>query len=493
MKIAELIGEATEYDKKQMLEEKKPKSWCKSISAFANGIGGVLIFGITNDDKIVGLENAERDAEIISEQIKTRLDPIPNFTLKFHEEEGKRLILLNVSSGDETPYYYIDGGEKIAFHRVGNESVPADRAKLKELVLKGSGSSYDSLKSKYKFENMAFTKLKSAYKQRTGNDFEESDYESFGIVDENGNLTNAGALLADESPIRHSRVFCTRWNGLDKASGIVDALDDKEFSGGLINLLQDTTDFITNNSKKAWKKVADGRIEMPDYPERAVLEGVVNALIHRNYLEIGSEVHVDMFDDRIEIYSPGGMFDGTKVQERDLMNVPSKRRNPVIADIFNRLKYMDRRGSGFKKILGDYRKQSQYKEIMKPEFSSDYDAFFLVLKNLNYNSNFMKERTEETTQKNLKNYPETTQKNLKNYPEATQKNFVEYSETIWNTSEKILETIKQNATISRKEMAEIVGITADGVKYHLQKLKEQGVIERVGPDKGGYWKIKNND
>ena len=89
MKIAELIGETTEYDKKQMLEEKKPKSWCKSVSAFANGIGGVLIFGISNDDKIVGLENAEHDAEIISEQIKTRLDPIPNFTLKFHIEDGK--------------------------------------------------------------------------------------------------------------------------------------------------------------------------------------------------------------------------------------------------------------------------------------------------------------------------------------------------------------------------------------------------------------------
>ena len=485
MKIAELIGETTEYDKKQMLEEKKPKSWCKSVSAFANGIGGVLIFGISNDDKIVGLENAERDAEIISEQIKTRLDPIPNFTLKFHAEDGKKLILLNVYSGDETPYYYVDGGEKTAFHRVGNESVPADRAKLKELVLKGSSSSYDSLKSKYKFSNMAFTKLKSAYKQRTGDDFEESDYESFGIVDEEGNLTNAGALLADESPIRHSRVFCTRWNGLDKASGIVDALDDKEFSGRLINLLQDTTDFITNNSKKAWKKVADGRVEMPDYPERAVLEGVVNALIHRNYLEIGSEVHVDMFDDRIEIYSPGGMFDGTKVQERDLMNVPSRRRNPVIADIFNRLKYMDRRGSGFKKILGDYRKQPQYTEAMEPEFSSDYDMFFLVLKNLNYESELIKEYDSitESAQKERNNYPETAIKTTKKTTKKSTK----------KTIDVIIEIIKKNPDISVKEIAEIVGLTVDGVQYHIRNLKSHDVIERVGPDKGGYWKIKNDD
>ena len=68
------------------------------------------------------------------------------------------------------------------------------------------------------FSDMSFTKLKSVYKQRTENAFEDTDYELFGLVDEKGNLTNAGALLADKSPVRHSRLFCTRWNGLTKAS-----------------------------------------------------------------------------------------------------------------------------------------------------------------------------------------------------------------------------------------------------------------------------------
>ncbi len=239
---------------------------------------------------------------------------------------------------------------------------------------------------------MSFTKLKSTYKNRTKVQFEESDFMSFGIIDEDGNLTNADALLADESPIRHSRLFCTRWNGLNKAPGTIDSIDDKEYSGGLISLLQYGTDFVTNNSKKTWKKVADGRIEMPDYPERAILEGIVNALIHRDYCEIGSEVHIDMFDYRIEIYSPGGMCDGTKVQERELTQIPSKRRNPIIADIFNRLRYMDRRGSGFKKILNDYEIQQGYKESMKPEFNSDNDSFLLILKNINF--------TEKTAIKN---------------------------------------------------------------------------------------------
>ena len=77
-----------------------------------------------------------------------------------------------------------------------------------------------------------------------------------------------------------------------------------------------------------------------------MLEGVVNALIHRNCLEIGSEVHIDMFDDRIEIYSPGGMVSGISLEGKNLLKIPSKRRNPILADIFSRLKYMERRGSG---------------------------------------------------------------------------------------------------------------------------------------------------
>ena len=303
MDIKQLIGETTDYDKKLALEEKKPKSWCKSISAFANCFGGKLIFGVSNDSELVGLADAEGDAEKISEAIKIHLNPIPEFRLSFEKDEDKTFVIVEVMKGQQTPYYYEGDGQLVAFMRIGNESVPATPSQLRELVLRGSGESYDSLKSRYDFDNMSFTKLKSVYKQRTGNTFEDTDYESFGLIDEKENLTNAGALLADESPVRHSRLFCTRWNGLTKASGIVDALDDKEYTGSLVTLLQAGTDFVRNNSKKAWRKVGDGRIEMPDYPDRAVLEGVVNALIHRNYLEIGSEVHIDMFDDRIEIYS----------------------------------------------------------------------------------------------------------------------------------------------------------------------------------------------
>lgn len=202
-----VIGEATEYDKKRSVERKQVKSWLKSVSAFANSFGGTLIWGITNDDEVVGLENAESDAEFISEIIKTKIDSIPKVNLRFHVEDGKKLILLDVYAGKETPYYYVGEGNMTAYIRLGNESVPADNITLKRLVLQGTNRSYDSLVSNYKFKNMAFTKIRSVCKRNTGKDFEDNDYESWGIIDEEGNLTNAGALLADESPIRHSRVF----------------------------------------------------------------------------------------------------------------------------------------------------------------------------------------------------------------------------------------------------------------------------------------------
>ena len=143
MNIINLIGEATAYDKKLQLEVKRPKSWLKSVSAFANGEGGTLVFGINDDDQVVGLADAESDAERISEEIKTKLDPVPAVNLEFKEVEGKKLVLLHVYKGQETPYYYIGDKQRLAFVRVGNESVVADRLQLKNLVMQGAGRSFD--------------------------------------------------------------------------------------------------------------------------------------------------------------------------------------------------------------------------------------------------------------------------------------------------------------------------------------------------------------
>ena len=233
MMIDRWIAEATECDFKVALEVKKPKSWLKSVSAFANGIGGTLFFGIDDDRNVIGLSDAQTDAETISRLIKERITPYPSFVLAPERESGKDILVLSVSSGRSTPYYYKADGIMEAYIRMGNESVIAPSYALNQLILKGMHRTYDELVSEYDFKDYAFSKLRERYKAWTGNSMEEKLFDSFDMRDEHGKLTNAGALLADDSPIRHSRLFCTRWNGLDKSGGTMDALDDAELLDAL--------------------------------------------------------------------------------------------------------------------------------------------------------------------------------------------------------------------------------------------------------------------
>lgn len=385
LNIADFIGEATEYDKKRSVERTKVKNWLKSVSAFANTFGGTLIFGIADNDEIIGLENVKSDSEFISQKIKERISPFPHIMMKIHRtENGRGVLLLRVPAGDETPYYYTGDGSKEAYIRIGNESVPADATELKRLVLHGRNSSYDSLISPYDYKDFSFSKVRERYRRWTGNSMADSNFESFDIRDAQGRLTMAGALLADDSPISWSRLSCTRWNGLNKSGGKTDAADSAEYTGSLIILLNEGMRFVKRNMKKLWGKTADSRIEMPDYCERSVFEALVNALIHRDYLINGSEVHIDIFDDRLVIYSPGGMPDGTQIQERDIEYIPSRRRNPVLADIFTRLGYMESQGSGLSKIRLSYQNAANYGPRMKPVFRSNRVEFTVTLKNLNY-------------------------------------------------------------------------------------------------------------
>ena len=512
--IHTLIGEATAYDKKQLIEVKRPKSWLKSVSAFANGEGGTLIFGISDDDQVIGLANAEQDAELISEAIKTKLDPIPTIKLEFQEIDGKKLILLQVASGDETPYYYIGDKQRVAFIRIGNESVVADRIQLRNLVLKGTGKNFDSLAAPYRFEDMSFTKLKSVHFKRLGRSFEDSEFTSWGIIDIEGKLTNAGALIADDSPIRQSRIFCTRWNGLDMTSGLGEALDDAEFEGSVIAQLQDAVAFVRNNSHKKWWKETTYREELPDYPERAVTEVISNAIIHRNYLELGSEIHIDMYDNRMEVYSPRGMMDGSLIQHLDPMNVPSKRRNPLLADFFNRLELMERRGSGMKKIIKEYEHFEKFMGYKAPEFKSNSGEFHVILWNLNYISNDKKEfanseaqfaneteefanseeqfanETEEfaNSEEQFANGAKEFANDLKETPKVVKqrKEFVKAKRVIY----KLISSNPKTTTI---QMAEKLNVSTRQVQKYLKRLTEQNLIVKEGNRINGSWKILDEE
>ena len=181
--ILSLIAEATECDFKLALEKQKPISWLKSVSAFANGIGGTLFFGVDNDGNVVGLENLQDDADFISRKIKDFITPIPEFTLTPHNDNGKDVLTLVVKAGRNAPYYYSpDTGIKRAYVRIGSESVIAPDYVLNELILKGSNRTFDTTTTEYKKSDYSFTLLEATYRQRTKLRFESTDYISFGLV-----------------------------------------------------------------------------------------------------------------------------------------------------------------------------------------------------------------------------------------------------------------------------------------------------------------------
>ncbi|EET59250.1 hypothetical protein BRYFOR_08772 [Marvinbryantia formatexigens DSM 14469] len=190
----------------------------------------------------------------------------------------------------------------------------------------------------------------------------------------------------------------------------------------------------------------------------------MNGLIHRDYLVNGSEVHIDIFDDRLVIYSPGGMPDGTKIQDRNIDTIPSTRRNPILADIFGRLGYMERQGSGLNKIREAYENAVNYQPGMEPEFYSDRVLFMVTLKNLNY-------------------------KKLLNEAENEAKNEAENS-ILTELERRLCELLKENSKITQKEIQKQLNLSRSKVQRTMKKLVDKGVIENTGSHRSGHWEVK---
>lgn len=385
MKISDYEkAETSNIDFKEMLEEKKPKSWLKSVSAFANSKGGIILFGVEDKThKLIGLNNINKIAEKITELINTKITPLPRYEINTFEDDNKDFLELKIGDGPATPYYVVLDGRKEAYIRSGNQSTLAPEHILNNLILKGKNLTFDALPTEYNVEDLSFTLLSATIKEKTSKKFNENkDFLSLGLANKEGNLTNAGVLLSDQGALKQSKIVCTKWKGLNKGIISEDAIDDKEYTGSIISLLENADLFIKNNSKQSWKVIGMDRIEFEDYPATARREAIVNALIHRDYQILGSEIHIDMFDDRLEITSPGGMFDGSLIQNLEIKNIPSMRRNVIISDIFSRLHYMDRRGSGLSRIVESYNDSE-----LKPKFLSDSLSFTVIFPNKSYIKN----------------------------------------------------------------------------------------------------------
>lgn len=455
MDINNLISECTAYDYKSMLEEKRPKSWLKSVSAFANGQGGSLFFGIDDNGGIIGLDDVQHVSQSISTRIRDLMDPLPDVELIPHEVEGKKILQVKVSSGHYTPYYYIGDGQRMAFIRVGDESLPATAEQMVRLVLKGSNKTYDSLLTDYKEEDNTFIILANTFKTRTNQEWNKKFLLSFGLITNTGVLTNAGALFADDCPLWQSRLYCTRWDGNDKS----DAINDAEFTGNILLLLREARNFVKSNTKKGWEKLPDGRKNKPEYAERAVLEAMVNHFIHRDYTVMGGEVHLDIYDDRLTVTSPGGMYNGSLIQDLDIAEVSSERRNPILANVMAQLDYMEKRGSGLTRICNETKALDGYKDELKPVFKSTPTQFQTII------------------------YATSGASNVgENVGEMSERE-------ITDRQQHILNLIKEYPTITAKQMSERLSVTQRTIERDIAILKKKNRLKRNGNDYDGEWII----
>lgn len=427
------------------------------ICGYANAQGGTLYIGVDDNGEVIGLE---------PQIVKKLLEDIPNkITAAFgitcdvnQRSKNKKKYIQIVVKKSKLPlnlhgrYYY----------RTGSVKKEISGFELTEFIIKSTGTSYDAMISDINRNKLTYDAFSKRYVKSTHNELDlDSDLVSFKLMLEDGQMTNAGVLFADQWNIHHSRVFCTRWNGLEKADSAQDALDDAEYTGSLLDLFDNSMSFIKKNTKKGWRKEKDQRIELPDYPERALEEGLVNALIHRSYLQTGAHSQIDIYDDRMVITNPGGMYDGSEVQNLDLRHVPSKLRNPILADVFGRLRLMERRGSGLKKILDAYESEERYSEKLKPVFFTDGYNFFLTLWNLNYAN-----------------------------AKAQSKAQIKAQSGALSDRDYLLLLLRENPSITQTELAAMMEKSRRYVQLTMKQLMDEGVVERVGSKRIGTWIVR---
>lgn len=251
-------------------------------------------------------------------------------------------------------------------------------------------------------------------------------------------------------------------------------------------------DFIKNYTMSGWVKMPNYRLNLPDYSDRAIFEGLVNHLIHRDYTVMGGEVHIDIYDDRVELVSPGAMLDGTQIQDRDIYKVPSMRRNPVIADIFTQLDYMEKRGSGLRKMRELTEKLPNFLQGKEPQYQTEATSFYTTFYNLNWNENgrIPVEEVAERVNGSVRKFGVSEESSVKTFGDS-QKSSVK-PKRLGRTAQSILDLIISDGSISQDKMAEKIGVSKRAIEMQVANLKAKGFLVREGADHGGYWRMVIN-
>lgn len=339
------------------------------VIAFANTEGGILYIGIRKDGAVVGVEDADDTMLRVASALKDSIKPdiMPFVQIRTIKIEDKPVVEVTVSIGAARPYYLGEKGLKPegVFVRRGSACQPLSDEGIREMIIQTSGKSYESGRSMN--QNLTFDTF-SREMQIRGLDTGTAQMRTLHMLGEDGLYTNLGLLMSDQC--EHT-IKIALFQGTDRAV----FRDRKEFSGSLLKQLNDAFSYLDTNNKTKAIFIGLLREDQRDYPMEAEREALLNTIVHRDYSFSGSSI-INIYDDRVEFISLGGLVQGLSMQAI-FMGV-SQSRNPNLAAIFYRMKLVESYGTGISKI------QRLYSGFEKePLFESAQGAFKVILYNQN--------------------------------------------------------------------------------------------------------------
>lgn len=330
-------------------------TFLKTVSAYSNYDGGTILFGVDDAGEIKGPRQACLDIE---NKINDNITPQPDYMLEIIDRD--QIVKLTVRSGFKKPYLY----RSKAYKRSDSATVEVDRLELSRLILEGMNRSFEELP--YKDQNLSFTILQCKLKERIQLEtFNEDTLKTLNLYDTSTGYNNAAGILADQNDFL----------GIDivRFGETINTIQ-KRFTFDRISILdqydQAMRVFYEEYQYEEIKGTVRNRISK--IPEEAIREAVANALIHRVW-DVDARIRVLMFDDRIEIVSPGGLPTG--IQEEDyLSGMISVLRNRNLANVFYRLGFVEIFGTGITRI-----KKAYEDSLIKPEFHLSESAIRVIL------------------------------------------------------------------------------------------------------------------
>ena len=339
----------------------------KEVIAFANTDGGIVYVGIDNDGNVIGLADVDQEYTRITNGIRDAIMPDVTMFVRFTIQDNK-VMRIAVSEGTNKPYYLKGKGLKPSgvYVRQGTSSVPASPEQIRRMIKESDGDMFEEMRSME--QGLTFEAAAAAFK-RYGVEFGPEKYRALGVTQKSDELyTNLALIISDQcAHTTKVAVFGDESNTTFK--------DNKEFGGSIFKQLEDTYTYLMLCNKTAATFKGLERIEKQDYPEGALREALLNALVHRDYSFSGSVI-INVNEAKMEFISIGGLLPGLSID--DIRIGISQPRNKKLAEMFHRLHLIESYGAGIRKIYKLYESCP-----LQPVIEATPNAFKITLPNMN--------------------------------------------------------------------------------------------------------------